>query len=117
MTNVEIERVVRDFKSTMGLLLTEKPETANSLLNLIGSIHKDGALSVKEKELVSLGISICIGCETCIVLHTRSALEAGATRREIVEVFGVATALKGSSVVGDIRKSVEVLNKLSSRRS
>lgn len=112
MKNIDVEEVVRNFKTVMGLMITEKSESANGLLSLTESLHKDGALSAKEKELICLGISICIGCETCIVLHTKASLEAGAKRDEIVEVFGIAAALRGTSVLGDIKTSADVLGAL-----
>ena len=97
----------------MGLLRIKEPETAEALLKLIRSMHKEGALSVKEKELICLGISLCIGCETCTILHTKAALEAGATREEILETFGVAMTLRGSSAIAYVSIGVKALNKFS----
>lgn len=38
-----------------------------------------GALSVKEKELIVLGISLATRCEACIVVHMEKSLAAGAS--------------------------------------
>ena len=107
---------VKNFKLTMGVLRKELPETAETLLNLIRTVHKEGALSPKEKELICVGISIAIGCETCIVMHTKAALEAGATKEEIMEVFGVALTLRGSSAIGHVSIGINVINELSSKQ-
>lgn len=55
----------------------------------------DGALSTRVKELMALAISITVRCEGCIAYHLRDALEAGATREEILETIGVAIVMGG----------------------
>jgi len=47
------------------------------------------------KELISLGISITIRCEGCIACHVQAALQAGATKEEIIETIGVAVVMGG----------------------
>lgn len=58
-------------------------------------LMKQGALTVREKELVALGIGVAVRCEPCIFLHTKKALEAGAKPEEIMEVAGVAVMMGG----------------------
>jgi len=68
-----------------------------------GQLHKqvfpDGALTTKVKELITLAISITARCEGCIAVHVRSALRAGATRKEIIEAIGVAIYMGGGPAV------------------
>lgn len=54
-----------------------------------------GALDAKTKELMSLAIGIAVHCEGCIAYHVHDALEAGASRAEIVETIGVAIMMGG----------------------
>ncbi len=65
---------------------------------------EDTALSVKQKELIALGIAITIRCEGCIACHVKDALKKGATKEEIVDTIGVAIVMGGgpSVVYGDI---------------
>ena len=62
-------------------------------------LHKkaaaDGALSRKVKEMMALAISIAVGCEGCIAYHTHDALEAGATRAELLETISVGLMMSG----------------------
>lgn len=58
-------------------------------------LMKPGVLTVREKELVGLGIAIAVRCEPCIFLHVQKALEAGAKPEEIMEVAGVAVMMGG----------------------
>lgn len=62
-------------------------------------LHKkavaDGALSRKVKEMMALAISIAVGCEGCIAYHTHDAVEAGASRGELLETIGVGVMMAG----------------------
>ena len=62
-------------------------------------LHKkaveDGALSRKVKEMMALAISIVVGCEGCIAYHVHDAVEAGATRPELLEAVGVGLLMGG----------------------
>ena len=64
-----------------------------------GQMHKAGmaagALDVKSKELIALGIAIAARCGGCIAFHTDAALKGGATRQEVVETIGVALVMGG----------------------
>ena len=64
-----------------------------------GQLHKqsmtDGALSAKTKELIALAIAITVRCDGCIAYHVHDAIQAGATRPEIVEAIGVSVMMGG----------------------
>lgn len=64
-------------------------------MNLLGTTYKEGALSTKSKELISVAIAAYNRCEYCIVFHVYKALEAGAKREEILEAAMVAVAFGG----------------------
>ena len=55
----------------------------------------EGALSSKVKELMALAISIVVGCEGCIAYHVQDAIQAGATRSELMETVGVGLFMGG----------------------
>jgi AhpD family alkylhydroperoxidase len=55
----------------------------------------EGALSRKVKELMALAISIVVGCEGCIAYHVHDAIQAGATRSELMETVGVGLFMGG----------------------
>ncbi len=62
-------------------------------------LHKkaveEGALSGKTKELMALAISVAVRCEGCIAYHVHDAVQAGATRQELMETLGVALFMGG----------------------
>ncbi len=64
-----------------------------------GQLHKSalaaGALDVRTKELMALAISVATCCQGCIAYHVHGALQAGATRDEVLETLGVAVLMGG----------------------
>ncbi len=59
-------------------------------LEIIGELAqestKKGALSRKEKELITLGIALSKDCNRCIKIHTQAALSLGVSEDEIEQV-------------------------------
>jgi AhpD family alkylhydroperoxidase len=69
------------------------------VMTTFGKFHKaavaEGALETKVKELIALAISVTARCDDCIAHHVHDALDAGATREEIVDAIGVAVLMGG----------------------
>jgi AhpD family alkylhydroperoxidase len=74
---------------------TQRSEVFRSFTDLEQHTFKDGVLSKKQKELIALGISITINCESCIEWHIRQALDEGSSVEEIVEAVGVGIEMSG----------------------
>jgi AhpD family alkylhydroperoxidase len=49
-----------------------------------------GALDVKTKELIALGIAVATRCDDCIAFHAKAAVDQGASREEVLETLGMA---------------------------
>lgn len=77
--------------------LEEKcPDVAAAFVHLQDSIiNKEGALSIKEKELIALGIAVSMGCEYCVHAHIAGAIKSGATEEEILEAASIALYMQG----------------------
>ena len=58
------------------------------------------ALDTKTKELIALAIAVALRCDDCIAFHVNSALQQGASRKEVTEALGMAIYMgAGSSVM------------------
>ncbi len=79
----------------MGALGKEIPGTMTGFSQLHKQSMIDGVLSAKTKELIALAIAITVRCDGCIAYHVHDALQAGATRPEIVEAIGVSVMMGG----------------------
>ncbi len=75
-------------------------------------VYKDGALSHKVKRLIALGIALRAGCTGCIVYQTKMAVEAGATKAEVLEAVSVAIAMGGTPATSWSWRVVKVLEEL-----
>ena len=71
------------------------PEVARGFSRMAQAASGSGELSEKTKELIAIAISIAIRCESCIGLHVKSAIKAGVTREELLEMIGVAIYMGG----------------------
>lgn len=61
--------------------------------------RKNGALSIKYRQLIAIAVACTIQCEYCMNAHATAAKKAGATREEIAEAVFAAEAIRASSCV------------------
>ncbi len=73
----------------------EMPGPMTGFARLHKKAVEEGALSAKTKELMALAISVAVRCEGCIAYHVHDAVQAGATRPELLETLGVALFMGG----------------------
>ncbi len=91
----DVREMLNDFMNGLGELGETNGENVNAFMGLLGKTYEEGALDTKTKELISVGIAAYNRCEYCIVFHVYKALEAGATRAEIMEAAMVSVAFGG----------------------
>lgn len=60
---------------------------------------KDGAIPVKYKELIALGVALTTQCPYCLEIHSKKAKAAGATDAELAETTLIAAALRAGAAV------------------
>lgn len=94
----------------MGQFGEEAPDVMGGFGQLHEAAAKDGALSVKMKELIALAIAVVVRCDGCIAYHVHDALEAGANRDEIVDAIGMAILMGGGPAVVYGVEALEALN-------
>ena len=76
------------------------------------AVYKDGALNIKTKRLVALACGLMAGCPRCIQGQARDAINAGATKDEILEAVSVAIVMGGTAVSAETWRVVKVLDEL-----
>jgi len=91
---------------------------AGNMVGAFGSLFSktmgEGALSVKQKELIALGIALSVQCMPCITLHVKKCLDAGATKEEMIEVCGVAVLMSGGPAYTHVPEVINAIEQLSS---
>ncbi len=91
----EVKAFLEDFAASMQRIKGEVPATLEGFAGLFGKVMSAGALSVREKELVALGIAVAQRCTPCINLHVEKCLKAGAGRKQVLEAASVAVMMQG----------------------
>lgn len=62
----------------------------------MGQVNAEGALKLREKELLSVALSVLSKCEPCVRIHLKKAQELGLTDAEIDEAVWMAIAFGGA---------------------
>src|SRR3954471_24409843 len=58
-----------------------------------------GAIPVKYKELIAVGVALTTQCPYCIAIHSGNARQAGATEAELAEAAVVAASLRAGAAI------------------
>ena len=90
-----------------------RPETGSGFTNLHRSTMGEGALTVREKELIALAIGISTRCVDCIGFHVQGAIKAGATRDDVADTISVAVMMGGGPAYMYGVKALEAFDQLS----
>jgi AhpD family alkylhydroperoxidase len=85
----------KKFQEDSAKLKALAPDLVMGFSSLHGKVMKDGSLTMREKEMVALGIAVALRCVPCIKLHVKAALGAGATKEDIMEAVSVAVVMAG----------------------
>jgi len=89
-------QILDDLFAGMGEIADQSPELNAAFMQMDQAAYVEGELDRKTKEMIGLAIAVFTRCEYCMTLHTKQALENGATRDEILEACAVAVAFGGS---------------------
>lgn len=111
----EVKEFFEKFKNDVAKMKEQAPDTVNGFAAMFGKIMKDGALTLREKELVALGIGVAQRCVPCIRAHVQKSLDAGATKEQILEAASVAVMMGGGPAYTHIPVVIETLEALRSR--
>ncbi len=69
----------------------------SSFNRLATEIMKEGAISSKDKALISLACAVAVRCEHCVERHKEIARKAGASREEMLEAAAIAGLVRMGS--------------------
>lgn len=90
------DKMVEELAEGIAEIRGECPELVAAFIQMDHAAYTDGELDRKYKELIGLGIALALRCEYCLNIHVKQALEAGATREEVLEAAAVSVAFGGS---------------------
>jgi AhpD family alkylhydroperoxidase len=105
----KIEGIHRDREEAHRRLLATGSRSYRAFLELEKAAYSDGALARKQKELIAVGISLIMDCESCLEWHIGKALEAGATEEQILEAIDVGIEMGGGPATVSSRFALKAL--------
>ena len=77
-------------------------------MELEKAAFSDGALKKRGKELIAIGISVRINCESCMQWHIEQAAAAGASYDEVLEAVEVGIEMGGGPATVSARLALQV---------
>jgi AhpD family alkylhydroperoxidase len=83
----------------IGEIAKLSPDTIKGYQTLSAAGQKTNLLGPKTRELISLAVAVTVRCDGCITVHTDAAARHGASRQEIAEALGVATAVNAGAAL------------------
>ena len=103
--NEERRELLKKFTDALPDLMASRMPT-NDL------VFSDGALSAKVKRLMALVLALGAGCTNCILAQTGNAIDAGATREEVLEALSVVVSMRGNTGVAESLRVIKLLDEM-----
>ncbi len=104
-----LEEISKKRKKAHEKLTSLKSKTYKAFLEMEKAAFSDGAVSKKYKELIAVGISVVIDCESCMQWHIEQAAKAGASMQEVLEAVEVGIEMGGGPATVSARFALEVM--------
>ncbi len=105
----KLEELTRNRKVAHTKLLKLKSKVYKAFLEMEEAAFSDGALAKKNKELIAVGISVVINCESCMQWHIQEAAKTGASPEEVFEAVEVGIEMGGGPATVSARFALEVI--------
>ena len=110
----KIEQIIKSRK-TAHAFYSKKSEVYQKFSEMEQSTFKDGNLSRLQKELIAIGISVVMNCESCMEWHIKQAIDCGAGEAEIIEAIEVGIEMGGGPATVSARFAMNVLDYYSAK--
>lgn len=111
----KLKEMSRRRKWAHSKLVSARSKVYNAFLNMEEAAFSDGELAKKNKELIAVGISVVINCESCMQWHIEQAVQAGANEKEVLEAVEVGIEMGGGPATVSARFALEVMDSVFSQ--
>ncbi|MFW9971165.1 MAG: carboxymuconolactone decarboxylase family protein [Candidatus Odinarchaeota archaeon] len=105
----KIEKIITDRNESHKNLKELDSKVYKAFLNMERQTYSDGSLQKMYKELIAVGISIIINCESCMEWHIKEALKSGASEKQVLEAIEVGIEMGGGPATVSSRFALKVL--------
>jgi AhpD family alkylhydroperoxidase len=108
----KLEEISRKRNTAHQQLFSLHSKVYEKFLEMEKAAFSDGELSKKCKELIAIGISVVIDCESCIQWHIEQAAKAEASQQEVLEAVEVGIEMGGGPATVSARFALEVMDQV-----
>ncbi len=105
----KLKEISRKRKWAHSRLMKMNSKVYRAFLDMEKAAFSDGALPGKIKELIAVGISVKIDCESCMQWHIEQAAKHGASLEEVLEAVEVGIEMGGGPATVSARFALEVM--------
>ena len=109
MADDKLEALTQTRKWAHEKLLARGSKTYRAFVEFEEATFSSGALGKKEKELIAVGISVRIDCESCMQWRIEQAASAGASYAEVLEAVEVGIEMGGGPATVSARFALRVM--------
>ena len=107
-----------DYRAKMNdRILSEDNKVIKRIFNLDTNAFAPGAMDIKTKEILGLGMSMVLRCDDCVKYHLGKCFEVGVTKAEMFECLSIANLIGGTIVIPHLRRAVEYWDAMESERN
>jgi AhpD family alkylhydroperoxidase len=110
-----LEEIARKRKWAHTKLVGTRSKVYKAFLDMEEAAFSVGELAKKHKELIAVGISVVIDCESCMQWHIEQAVQAGAHEKEVLEAIEVGIEMGGGPATVSARFALEVMESVFSK--
>lgn len=108
-----VHRIITKRAKNQKRLKNEAPLLFRGFNDLMAAYYAKSALDTKYKELIAIALSISRCCIPCLAVHTKNAVEAGATREEVIDAAKIGVEFGGGPSFVVVRNNLlEFLDEL-----
>jgi AhpD family alkylhydroperoxidase len=86
------------------------PEADDAFRGFSRAVFEDGALDRRTKELIAVAVAHATQCPWCIQGHTRAAVRAGASSRQVMEAIWVAAEMRAGAAFAHSALALDLLD-------
>jgi AhpD family alkylhydroperoxidase len=115
MGKEKLDELTRTRKWAHKKLLDKGSKVYEAFTQMESATFSDGTLPKKVKELIAIGISVQIDCESCMQWHIEQAAKAGVTYDEVLEAVEVGIEMGGGPATVSARFALQVMEKVFSQ--
>jgi AhpD family alkylhydroperoxidase len=108
----DLGEISRRRKTAHTKLLSLRSKVYQAFLDMEKAAYSDGALPRKIKELIAVGISVTINCQSCMQWHIEQAAQQGASLQEVLEAVEVGMEMGGGPATVSARFALDVMEEV-----